>query len=103
MLDLREDKDGVTFRVRVQPRASRNQLAGVMDGALKVRLAAPPVEGEANEACLGFLAGLLGVPGKSVSLVSGHTGRNKTVRVQGLTAAEVLGMLDEIMYIIKRS
>ncbi len=103
MLDLREDKDGVTFRVRVQPRASRNQLAGVMDGALKVRLAAPPVEGEANEACLRFLAGLLGVPGKSVSLVSGHTGRNKTVRVQGLTAAEVLGMLDEIMYIIKRS
>lgn len=93
MLDLREDKDGVTFRVRVQPRASRNRLAGVMDGALKVRLTAPPVDGEANEACLKFLAGLLGVPGKSVHLVSGHTGRNKTVKVQGLTAAKVLALL----------
>ncbi len=90
LLDVREDKDGVTFRVRVQPRASRNQLAGVMDGALRVRLTAPPVEGEANEACLKFLAGLLGVPGKSVQLVSGQAGRNKTVRVLGLTVREVL-------------
>ncbi|MFZ5648427.1 MAG: DUF167 domain-containing protein [Bacillota bacterium] len=89
MLDIREEKGGVTFRVRVQPRASKNQLAGVMEGALKVRLTAPPVDGEANEACLRFLAGLLGVPVKSVELVSGHTGRNKTVRVTGVTARDV--------------
>ena len=93
MLDIREDKDGVTFRVRVQPRASKNQLAGVMDGALKVRLTAPPVDGEANEACLKYLARLLGVPVKSVQLISGHTGRNKTFRVQGLTVDEVTELL----------
>ncbi|MFZ5649769.1 MAG: DUF167 domain-containing protein [Bacillota bacterium] len=89
MLDIREEKGGVTFRVRVQPRASKNQLAGIMEGAIKVRLTAPPVGGEANEACLKFLAGLMGVPLNSVELVSGHTGRNKTVRVSGITAGDV--------------
>ncbi|MCL6610815.1 MAG: DUF167 domain-containing protein [Peptococcaceae bacterium] len=93
MLDIKEDRDGVSFRVRVQPRASRNQAAGIADGALKVRLTAPPVDGEANEACLKFLAGLFGVPARSVSLVSGHTGRNKIVRVRGLTARDVLDLL----------
>ncbi|MCL6477234.1 MAG: DUF167 domain-containing protein [Peptococcaceae bacterium] len=95
MLDVKEDKDGVTFRVRVQPRASRNQLAGVMDGAVKVRLAAPPVDGEANEACLKFLAGILGVPRNSLRLVSGHTGRNKTIRVSGVTAGQVSNLLSQ--------
>lgn len=93
MLDIREEKDGVVFRVRVQPRASRNQLAGVMDGALRVRLTAPPVDGEANEACVRFLAGLLGVPARSVQLISGHTGRNKAVKVAGITAKEVADLL----------
>jgi len=94
MLDIREEKDGVVFRVRVQPRASKNQLAGVLDGALKVRITAPPVDGEANGACLKFLAGVLGVPARSVELVSGQTSRNKTVRVLGLTAGEVADLLN---------
>lgn len=93
MLDLREENGGVTFRVKVQPRASCNQLAGVMDGALRVRITAPPVDGEANEACLRFLAGLLGVPFKSVELVSGHTGRNKTVRVSGRSARDIMNII----------
>jgi uncharacterized protein (TIGR00251 family) len=94
VLDIREDKDGVTFRVRVQPRASKNQLAGVMDGAVKVRLTAPPVDGEANQACLKFFARLFGIPQSSVELVSGHTGRNKTLRVYGVTAARALELLN---------
>jgi uncharacterized protein (TIGR00251 family) len=94
VLDIREDKDGVTFRVRVQPRASKSQLAGVMDGAVKVRLTAPPVDGEANQACLKFFARLFGVPQSSVELVSGHTGRNKTLRVRGVTAARALELLN---------
>jgi len=93
LLDLREENGGVTFRVKVQPRASRNQLAGVMDGALRVRITAPPVDGEANEACLRFLAGLLGVPFKSVELISGHTGRNKTVRVTGRSARDIMNII----------
>jgi len=59
MIDIREVDGGVIIRVRVQPRASKNQLAGEMDGALKVRLAAPPVVGEAYRACCEFFAGIL--------------------------------------------
>lgn len=93
MLDIRGEKNGVTFRVRVQPRSSRNQVAGFLDGALKVRLAAPPVDGEANEACREFLASLLGVPRSHVAIVAGNTGRNKVVRIEGVTPEKVLGVL----------
>lgn len=93
MLDIRGEKNGVTFRVRVQTRSSRNQVAGFLDGALKVRLTAPPVDGEANEACREFLASLLGVPRSNVAIVAGNTGRNKVVRVEGVTPEKVLDVL----------
>lgn len=93
MIYLKEEKGAVYFKVRVQPRASNNQVAGLYEDAVKLRLTAPPVEGEANEACRGFLADLLEVPRSQVELVSGHTGRNKMVRVTGLRAAEVLKAL----------
>lgn len=89
MLYLREEKDAVYFKVRVQPRASKNGVAGLFEDAVKIRLTAPPVEGEANEACRAFLAGLLRLPRSQVELVSGHTGRNKMVKVAGVRAADV--------------
>ena len=96
MLDVREEKNGVSFRVRVQPRSSRNQVAGVMDGALKLRLTAPPVDGEANEACRAFLAELLGVPRSQVAIAAGHTGRNKIIRVEGVSAGKIAGALKDL-------
>lgn len=93
MLNLREDGSGVVFRVRVQPRAARDQLAGLYDGAIKVRLTAPPVDGAANEALKLFLARILRIPRGSVELVTGHTGRNKLVRVVGLSRAQLLQRL----------
>lgn len=87
MLHIREEKEGVFFKVRVQPRASRNQVAGLYEDALKLRLTAPPVDGEANEACRAFLAGLLNVPRSQVEIVSGHTGRSKMIKVLGISAA----------------
>ncbi len=75
--------------VRAQPRASRSELAGEHDGALKVRLAAPPVEGEANRELVRFLAKLLDVARSRVAVVAGETGRNKVVEVEGLTPADV--------------
>ncbi len=93
MLSIREEKDGVVFKVRVQPRSSKNQVAGLFGDALKVRLTAPPVEGEANEACCAFLAKLLEVPRSRVEIVSGHTGRNKLVGVEGITLEKVLKTL----------
>lgn len=89
MPDIREDAGGVLIRVRVQPRAAKNQLAGELDGALKIRLNAPPVDGAANRACCDFLAALLGVAKTRVAITHGHAGRNKTVRVDGITASQV--------------
>ena len=84
------ERDGAaTFAVRVIPRAKRTEIAGALQGALKVRLAAPPVEGAANEALVKFLAERLGVRASQVEIVSGRTARMKTVRIDGLSAAQV--------------
>jgi uncharacterized protein len=74
----------VTVRVRVQPRSSREQLAGVRDGALVVKLTAPPVEGEANAALVALLAKVLGVPRGAVTLRHGARGRDKTLHIAGI-------------------
>jgi uncharacterized protein (TIGR00251 family) len=86
-LDLRATADGVTLRVRVQPRASKDALSGEREGALVVRLTAPPVEGKANEALARFLGKALGVAPSAVRVRSGTTGRNKVVSVAGIDAA----------------
>ena len=92
-LDLRESEDGVTLKVRVQPRASRDALGGERAGALVVRLTAPPVEGAANEALVRFLGKALAVAPSAVRIVGGATGRNKVVAVAGLDAAAVRARL----------
>jgi len=79
---------GVRLRLRVQPRASREEVVGVSGDAIRVRLTAPPVEGAANEALIRFLALRLEVPRSAVELVSGLTGRTKLVAVAGLSAEE---------------
>jgi hypothetical protein len=86
---IQESAGGVTFAVRVIPRSSRNQVAGVSDDALKLKLTAPPVEGAANEALIGFLAERLGVRKSAVSIISGERNRSKTVRVEGVTRERV--------------
>lgn len=78
---------GVRLQVLVQPRASRSRVLGEHGGALKIALAAPPVDGAANEALVELLADLLGVPRRQVSLVSGHSSRRKTIQVIGVDAA----------------
>jgi uncharacterized protein (TIGR00251 family) len=77
----------VSLLVYVQPRASRNELAGVHDGRLRIRLTAPPVEGAANEALLRFLADWLEVPRSAVRIVAGDSSRRKRVVVTGLSPA----------------
>jgi hypothetical protein len=86
-LDLRDGDAGLTLRVRVQPRASKDALGGEREGALVVRLTAPPVEGAANEALARFLGRSLGVAPSAVRVLSGASGRNKVVSVAGLDAA----------------
>ena len=86
---------GVLLRLRVQPRASREEVAGVTADTIRLRLMAPPVDGAANEALIRFLAASLNVPRSAVELVSGRTGRTKLVAVTGVSvedAAERLGV-----------
>ena len=99
-LDIREAPDGVVFKILVQPRAAKNQVAGLYGEAVKVRLTAPPVEGKANKACTAFLAKSLGVAKSAVEIVSGRTARAKTVKI-ACTDAEraeirrrVLGLIE---------
>jgi uncharacterized protein len=89
MIPVRDTAAGVTFTVKVQPRARKNAITGVVGDALKLALTAPPVDGRANEACIKFFANLLDVPRSSVTIASGKTSRNKVIRVAGLTADEV--------------
>ncbi len=93
MLDIKETVEGVTFKIRVQPRASKNQLAGEYEDALKVRLTAPPVDGEANQACIEFFAKLFGVAKSQVEIISGQTGRNKILKVLGVTGQQAEKLL----------
>jgi len=86
---VRETRGGVTFQVRVQPRARKNAIVGEVGEALKLALTAPPVEGRANEACVAFLAEVLNVARSSVTIAAGASSRNKVIRVAGLTAEEV--------------
>jgi uncharacterized protein (TIGR00251 family) len=80
---------GVRLHVRVQPRASRDEVAGVAGDVIRVRLAAPPVDGAANEALVRFLADRLDLNRSAVTLVSGHTSRTKVAEVAGLSGEEV--------------
>jgi len=90
---LREVPGGVVLEILVQPRASRTRVVGEHDGRLKIQLAAPPVDGEANRALAEFLAGALGVRKGDVVIDRGETGRRKTVRVAGAVAAAVRAAL----------
>jgi len=93
VLQIKETDTAVTIRVRAQPRASRTEIIGEHDGALKIRIAAPPLNGKANEECRRFLAKLLDVSATSVEIISGETSRDKIVRIQNISARRVLEAL----------
>lgn len=87
--EITDAQPGAAFAVRVVPRASKNEIAGRVGDAIKVRLTAPPVDGKANQALVAFLAQKLGVRKNQVEIVAGETSRNKVVCVLGLSPAEV--------------
>ncbi|ABA87876.1 protein of unknown function DUF167 [Syntrophotalea carbinolica DSM 2380] len=90
---LSQTDKGVVLSVHVQPRASRNELAGLQGESLKIRLTSPPVEGAANKLCREFLAKLLGVAKSRVTLVSGDKSRHKRLLIEGVTLDEVRNKL----------
>ena len=89
MIPIRDTAQGATFAIKVHPRARKDAITGEVGNALKLALTAPPVEGKANEACVRFLAELLGVARSSVTIVAGESSRQKVVRVAGVTAEDI--------------
>jgi uncharacterized protein (TIGR00251 family) len=87
------EKDGMlTFKVQVVPRASRSEIVGEHDGSLRVRVAAPPVDGAANEALVYILARALKVSRSAVTITAGHTSKLKHVSVTGATANSLIAL-----------
>ena len=93
MIEVSERDGSVVLAVRVQPRASKDEIAGEMGGALKVRLRAPAVEDRANHALIDFLAELLKTPRSAVSILSGERSRVKRIEIRGVTRQQVLNLL----------
>lgn len=89
-VEIRVHQGAVSFLVRVMPRASRNAIEGEHQGALKVRLTAPPVDDRANQALRRFLSGCLSVPLSAVSIVAGKKSRTKRVSIVGVSPDQVL-------------
>jgi len=93
MLELETREGAVILAVRLQPRASKDEIAGVMGGALKIRLRAPALEDRANDALCEFLAELLKTSKAAVRILSGHHSRSKRVEVRGVTRQQVLALV----------
>ncbi|HEY6338374.1 MAG TPA: DUF167 domain-containing protein [Candidatus Sulfotelmatobacter sp.] len=95
MIPIHDLTGGVTFAVKVHPRAKKNAITGELGDALKLALTAPPIDGRANQACIEFFANLLKVPRSSVTIASGENSRNKVIGVAGLTAAELRKRIEQ--------
>jgi len=96
MIKVEAGSRGVSFAVKVHPRAKKNAITGELGDALKVSLTTPPVEGRANDACIEFFAKLLNVPRSSVTIASGQSSRNKFIRVAGVTVEYVQDRLGKL-------
>ncbi len=94
-LSIKETENGCTLTVKVIPRSSRDGIMGVENGELKIKLSAPPVEGAANEAAIGYLAGILKRPKKGLEIIRGEKSRHKVIRIQGLGPGELRNLLAE--------
>jgi hypothetical protein len=93
MINFTEKNGSLIFTVRVVPRASKTELVGEHDGALKIRLAAPPVDGAANEELIKFLAKIFAVTKSEVEIISGQTAKVKQIRIQNTTKPKIAEVL----------
>ena len=89
MIPVHQHTDGITFSVKVHPRARRNAITGVLGDAIKLDLTAPPVDGRANEAVTHFFAEFLKLPPSSITIAGGKSGHLKIIRISGITAGQL--------------
>ena len=96
MIGLREEADGVSFEVRVQPRSSKTEISGIQDGILRVRLTSPPVDGAANRQCIELLSRKMKIPKRAIRIASGAKARRKRLKILGLGAEEMKNILNDL-------
>jgi hypothetical protein len=101
-IPVRQSGGAVTFSVRVHARTRRDGISGVVGDSLKLDLTAPPIEGQANDACIRFFAEFLKVPRSSVTIAAGTSSRNKVIRVQAVSADEVETAIERALSVTKR-
>jgi uncharacterized protein len=94
MIEITEKNGAIVFRVRVVPRASKSEIVGSHEGALKIRLASPPADGAANAELVKLLAKAAGVSKSAVEILSGQTARTKQLKIEGVTAADFLRIVN---------
>ena len=93
---LQQEKSGtLLLHLRIQPNASRSEIAGLHGQRLKIRLQSPPQDGKANRELIRFLSKTLGIKKSSIDLIRGQTSRDKTVRITGLTPDELIALVPE--------
>jgi uncharacterized protein (TIGR00251 family) len=97
MVLVRQEGEAASFRVRVQPKSSREEIVGESGGVLKLRVTAPPVEGQANEACLRLLAKTLDLPVSRLRIVLGQHARLKTIRIAAVSAESIRATLRDLL------
>jgi uncharacterized protein len=93
VIQYTEKDRGLTFAVRIVPRASRSEIAGEFDGALRIRIAAPPVEGAANRELIRLLARMFKLPQNAVAIISGAGSKSKIVRIDGADSSKLAQLI----------
>ena len=86
---VRDSQEGAVLSIKLQPRASRNQVSGIHGSELKISVTAPPVDSAANQALINYLSELLDRPRSAIELLRGHTSRHKTLLIRGLSSAQL--------------
>lgn len=97
MLNLKESEGGVIFEVIVKPSSRKNEITGIQNACLKMKVISPPVDGRANQECLHFIASTLGIKRKEVEIISGHKGRKKRIFIKNITSKELKNRLNHLI------
>ena len=95
MLDVDETERGIILSIRVIPKSSRNEIRGVSNGSLQIKITAPPEKGMANKECIKFLAKKFGVNFSSLSIIKGEKSREKRIMIEGIDKDHLLKLISE--------
>ena len=96
-IDIKPCKEGIRFSAAIQPRASRNQILGIHNHSLKIKLTSPPVDGAANQTCIKFLAKAFGISPSRISIVQGETSRKKTIQFEAMDQQTFMNTLQSLI------